>query len=502
MKFDYRFAIALATGLVIVITTIILIVVNVGKDEGPPASKSRLSEDKSDSGSVNSGGKLTGESQTTSPKSKILPDTSGNGNIGSAPQQGVKVSSKFEQQARTLLKEQIEFIGTCSPAFKDPEFATPFKEPQACCSSMLQHNSERFIQTPSYNPKMSATPEFLDRLHGVAWAALAGDAFGAAVEFQKPDQVLKTFPLNRTPTEYDASIWAPNWKGLWTDDSTAALCLAAAYVKSRFLDCKAHFESLRSWFTNQYMQVVNDFGPSTKSTLENREISKAGSTNGCIMRMWPNVFFYSLHPIEDAVDASAASATLTHAHTVCRDSSRLMAAIIWELLHGAKKEDIMSPSFKQRNAELWEQRKFATGKGKSVADLLEDPSKANFPAGKQNYEADEALRVALEAFHNTDNILDGFLYCVRKGVDTDTTATIYGQIAGAFYGKKHIADKFPWMIDSLYARPALSQLIDAMTILAQDHYAELPSDMTIFDANGNVVSFNHATLDKSLQNRP
>lgn len=428
--------------------------------------------------------------QTLTPKSVATPAVINLSNL--------KTDANKEKTAKQSLLDQNKFLKTCSPHFNSPEFSTPYKVPRANCATALQQDPDRFIKSPSSNTAVTASPEFIDRLQGVAWAALAGDAFGAAVEFKSPAEVLSVFPLDRKPIDYDENIWQPNWKGLWTDDSTSALCLAAAYIKSRSLDCKTHFETLKRWRTEEYMYVIVDIGDSSKDALDNNEIRKASSTNGCIMRMWPNVFFHSLHPIEDAVDASAASALLTHVHTVCRDSSRLMAAIIWDLLHGAKKEHIFSPNYKQQHAKLWADRPFSTITGKNVADLLENPASANFPAGPANYEADEALRIALEAFRETDNLLDGFLYCVRKGADTDTTATIYGQIAGAYYGKSHIVKNFPWMIERLYAKPALEQLIDAMTMIAQNHYAELPK-MDIFDNNGDVISFNMAHLGKELQ---
>jgi len=45
-----------------------------------------------------------------------------------------------------------------------------------------------------------------------------------------------------------------------------------------------------------------------------------------------------------------------------------------------------------------------------------------------------ALEAALWAFHTTDNFHDGCLRAANLGDDADTTAAIYGQIAGAHYG--------------------------------------------------------------------
>lgn len=46
------------------------------------------------------------------------------------------------------------------------------------------------------------------------------------------------------------------------------------------------------------------------------------------------------------------------------------------------------------------------------------------------------MEAALWAFHNSENFQDGCLLAVNLGEDADTTGAIYGQLAGAYYGKK------------------------------------------------------------------
>ncbi len=50
----------------------------------------------------------------------------------------------------------------------------------------------------------------------------------------------------------------------------------------------------------------------------------------------------------------------------------------------------------------------------------------------------DSLEAALWAFHKSTNFKDGCLMAVNLGNDADTTAAIYGQIAGAFYGVEGI----------------------------------------------------------------
>ena len=49
--------------------------------------------------------------------------------------------------------------------------------------------------------------------------------------------------------------------------------------------------------------------------------------------------------------------------------------------------------------------------------------------------ARDCLEAALWAFATTDSFRDGCLRAVNLGDDADTTAAVYGQLAGAFYGE-------------------------------------------------------------------
>ena len=54
-----------------------------------------------------------------------------------------------------------------------------------------------------------------------------------------------------------------------------------------------------------------------------------------------------------------------------------------------------------------------------------------------------ALEAALWAFWSDDNSFEkGALAAVNLGDDTDTTAAIYGQLAGAYYGYKTLPEKW------------------------------------------------------------
>ena len=79
------------------------------------------------------------------------------------------------------------------------------------------------------------------------------------------------------------------------------------------------------------------------------------------------------------------------------------------------------------------------------------------------------MEAALWAFHNSQDFCEGALLAANLGDDADTTAAIYGQIAGAAYGAAAIpaewresltmASEITSMADSLYdhARQSLAR---------------------------------------------
>jgi ADP-ribosylglycohydrolase len=53
-----------------------------------------------------------------------------------------------------------------------------------------------------------------------------------------------------------------------------------------------------------------------------------------------------------------------------------------------------------------------------------------------------SLEAALWAFYRSDSFEEGCLMAVNLGDDADTTAAVYGQLAGAFYGEGAIPESW------------------------------------------------------------
>lgn len=67
----------------------------------------------------------------------------------------------------------------------------------------------------------------------------------------------------------------------------------------------------------------------------------------------------------------------------------------------------------------------------------------------------DSLEAALWAFHRGHGFEEGLMLAVNLGDDADTTAAVYGQLAGAFYGVSAIPRRFR---DRLVMRDLVEEL--------------------------------------------
>ena len=97
--------------------------------------------------------------------------------------------------------------------------------------------------------------------------------------------------------------------------------------------------------------------------------------------------------------------------------------MILAALDGASKEEILSPTLYQGSL-VPEIREIADGSYKQK----------NPPAIAGTGYVVKSLEAALWAFYRSDSFEKGALLAANLGDDADTTAAIYGQLAGAFHG--------------------------------------------------------------------
>jgi ADP-ribosylglycohydrolase len=196
---------------------------------------------------------------------------------------------------------------------------------------------------------------------------------------------------------------------------------------------------------SKYLQTGNPFAGST-------DPRSAG--NGSLMRLAPIALAYRSN-INLAIHYAAESSRTTHAAPAALDACRYYATLIIGALDGRSKAELLSPSF------------YAGQLVPEIAEIAEGSFKQkNPPAIAGTGYVVRSLEAALWAFYRSDTFEKGALLAANLGDDADTTAAVFGQLAGAMYGSDAIPTKW---LEKLAMREFIEQMADELLALALNH---------------------------------
>ena len=277
-----------------------------------------------------------------------------------------------------------------------------------------------------------------ERFQGCLLGLAVGDALGTTVEFKAPgtfrpvQDMVGGGPFNLA-------------KGQWTDDTSMALCLAESLLSCRGFDALDQMQRYTRWWQEGHLSSTGrcfDIGNTVADAL--REFSRtgeplSGSTdahtagNGSLMRLAPVPMFFAAEPAS-ALGMSGESSKTTHGAMSCVDACRYYGGLIVGALHGIEKEQLLSPCYTPA-AGIWQQQ--------PLCPEIEAIARGSYrykqpPAIIGSGYVVQSLEAALWAFANSTTFAEGALLAVNLGNDADTTAAIYGQLAGAWYGEMAI----------------------------------------------------------------
>jgi ADP-ribosyl-[dinitrogen reductase] hydrolase len=285
----------------------------------------------------------------------------------------------------------------------------------------------------------------MDKLRGMLIGLAVGDALGALYEFDP-------IALNAKPEMRSVG----DTTGVWTDDTSMALCLADSLLEMGGYDSYDVMAKYSDWMTTGYRSFYNfgeGIGGQTQSAIRqfiDREpivpTTRERSTqagNGSIMRLAPIVIATHRLPIEQTIKLAQVSARETHYSAEAEAGTEILAATLRRALVLSDKQDIVRVT------------EYATDTmyNDVLARVLELATQAQLK-NLGGYVVD-GLRIAFWAFLHYDDIAEAFEAIIRLNGDTDTNAAIYGQLAGAYYGYNAIPRV--WR-DILYEEKEISDL--------------------------------------------
>ncbi|MBN1221352.1 MAG: ADP-ribosylglycohydrolase family protein [Anaerolineae bacterium] len=281
-------------------------------------------------------------------------------------------------------------------------------------------------------------PDKIERYRGTLIGLAVADAVGTTLEFRPPgsftplDDMVGGGPFDLNP-------------GQWTDDTSMALCLAESLIKKNGLDLVDQLQRYVRWYREGYMSSTGrcfDIGNTVRAALHKFEQTGepyCGSTdpmaagNGSIMRLAPVPLFFAQNP-QQAIEMSGQSSRTTHGAAAAIDGCRYLGALLVGAVNGADKEELLSSRYSPLPG-YWTKQPLVPEIDEIAAGSFK---RRNPPEIKGTGYVVKSLEAALWAFHHSQSYRQGCLMAANLGDDADTTAAVYGQLAGAFYGEQAI----------------------------------------------------------------
>lgn len=270
------------------------------------------------------------------------------------------------------------------------------------------------------------------RFEGALVGLAAGDALGAAVEFKRPGSFE---PVTGMAGGGPHGLSA----GQWTDDTSMALCLAESLAVCGGFDAKDQMGRYVRWYREGHMSSTGycfDIGNTTRASLERYERTgdeysgdafPDSTGNGSIMRLAPVPLFFSSDP-GAAARMSGQSSRTTHGAAACVDACRYLGALVAGAARGEAKDVLLSERY-------WAAPAGDDPLCTEIAAVASGSFKRkNPPEIRGAGRVTESLEAALWAFYRSSDFEKGCLLAANLGDDADTTAAVFGQLAGAYYG--------------------------------------------------------------------
>jgi ADP-ribosyl-[dinitrogen reductase] hydrolase len=278
----------------------------------------------------------------------------------------------------------------------------------------------------------------MQRYRGCLLGLATGDALGTTLEFHAPGSFAQlTDMVGGGPFHLQP--------GEWTDDTSMALCLAESLIERQGFDPLDQLERYDRWFRTGHLSSNGrcfDIGNTTRQALllfEQTHQPFCGSTekysagNGSLMRLAPVALYYAKKP-QEAIHFCGESSRTTHGAAEAIDACCYYGALLVGALTGKSKVEILARQYTPLPG-YWEAHPLSP----AVEEVASGTFKQRQPPDIQGsgYVV-RSLEAALWAFYHSSSFQDGCLKAANLGDDADTTAAIYGQLGGAFYGASSI----------------------------------------------------------------
>lgn len=309
---------------------------------------------------------------------------------------------------------------------------------------------------PVAHPRPAAPPALAGRILGCLFGGALGDAFGYPVEFKSWTEIREKFGETGLSQPH-----APGGRLVVSDDTQMTLYTADGLLSGLAAgpgrDADQILARLRQAYLTWFRTQRDDWtsGPGLEQYRELWAVRAPGSTclsalragargtpdapindskgSGALTRVAPLGLLPAIGA-DEAFDLAHAAAALTHGHPVGRLSAAALASLLRDLLSETPLTAALGRMEVRLDRATGGQevlKAVQTARALATTDTL--PREAIAALG-QGWTGGEALAIGLYAALRADSFEDALRLAANHDGDSDTTASIAGQIWGTLYG--------------------------------------------------------------------
>ncbi|MCB1188854.1 MAG: ADP-ribosylglycohydrolase family protein [Leptospiraceae bacterium] len=288
----------------------------------------------------------------------------------------------------------------------------------------------------------------LDLINSCLYGLSIGDALGVPVEF-KPRIYLK----QNSVTDFIGNGSHNQPPGTWSDDSSLSFCLAESLTKG--FNLKDIANSFLKWYESGYMTPHGKAFGIGKTTSYALNRIKSGTDpleaggknvkdngNGSLMRILPLLFYLDSNSFreDEKFEIIKKVSSITHGHSISIISCYIYIDFALYILDEYSLMEAYEKIQKEKEKYIEHLSKsestiFNRILSENIKNISEDKIKSD------GYVVD-TLEASLWCLLSTKSYSEAVLKAVNLGLDTDTTATVTGGIAGLYYGLSNIPEKW------------------------------------------------------------
>lgn len=252
----------------------------------------------------------------------------------------------------------------------------------------------------------------------------------------------------------------------YTDDTHMTLGVLESLIECKGLDVK---HMALTFIKNYEAEPYRGYGPGPPRIFKrigrgdglldlDRDIYPGGSWgNGSAMRIAPIGLLY--HDTDVIRKRAYRASRITHSHELGMEGAALQAYAVALAVNGVDKRRFPG------ELELFTVSDLYREKLRAIKDIDRSPKSEVVSRLGNGIEALSSVPTAIFSFLKSASFSDAVLYAISLGGDTDTIGSMTGAIAGAYYGKGDIPEKW---IEGLENREYLESLALRLLALRSD----------------------------------